>query len=332
MTTHGFLLGKFMPPHSGHLLCAEVGRRLCDVMTVFVCSHDAEPIDGHLRAEWMRKCLTAKGYRVIHMHRDIPQTPEEHPEFWPIWRAAIAEHHPEPIDWVLGSEGYIHRLAREVGARPFAVDPDRRIAPVSASAIRADAWANWDHVPGPVRPHYQRRLVLVGAESTGKTTLAEALAARLDSQPIPEYGRDYDALFRHGQDWVPADFETIMPGHMAFADALAHRGGPILIEDTDPVQTLVWAEMLLGHATEALVAKARAAVPGKTYLLLGHSTPWHDDGTRHFAETERRAQFTDRLAAWLDQFDADWHLIDAPDWTARTAAARDRLQALKHPE
>ena len=328
MTTRGFLLGKFMPPHAGHLYCADVGKARCDLMTVLVCSHDAEPIDGHLRAKWMRACLPQPGYRVLHMHRDIPQVPEDHPDFWLIWRAAIAEFHPEPIDWVFGSEGYVHRLAREVGARPFPVDPARQVVPVSATVIRDDPWSNWDHVPGPVRGHYQRHLVLVGAESTGKTVLAEALAARLVSVPIPEYGRDYDAVFRHGQDWVAADFEAIMEGHRALAETISARGGPIVVEDTDAVQTLVWAEALLGNVAESLVERARAVVSGKTYLLLDHATPWHDDGTRHFADPARRAWFTGRLRAWLDAFGAHWQRIEGADWAARTAAANARLDAL----
>lgn len=332
MTTRGFLLGKFMPPHAGHIFCAEVGKARCDVMTVIVCSHPAEPIEGQLRADWMRACLTQPGYRVLHMHRDIPQAPEDHPDFWSIWREAIAEFHPEPIDWVFGSEGYVHRLAREVGARPFPVDPDRCVVPVSASAIRDDPRSNWHYIPDPVRSFFQVRLVLLGAESTGKTTLAEALAARIGSRPIPEYGRDYDAMFRHGQDWVATDFDAILAGHKALADTTARRRGPIVIEDTDAIQTLVWAEALLRSAPEDLVKRARAEVPGKIYLLLDHATPWIDDGTRHFPEPSRREWFTERLQAWLTAFGADWHHVLGADWTSRTSTVNARLDELLSSE
>ena len=98
----GFLLGKFMPPHAGHLFLCEVARARVDRLTVLICSHDAEPIPGTLRAGWMAECLAGHDIRLLHMHRDIPQEPSEHPDFWPIWKAAIAEHHPEPIDWDFG--------------------------------------------------------------------------------------------------------------------------------------------------------------------------------------------------------------------------------------
>ena len=318
-----------MPPHAGHIFCAEVGKARCDVMTVLVCSHDAEPIDGYLRAEWVRACLTQPGYRVLHMHRDIPQTPEDSPDFWSIWRKTIAEYHPESIDWVFGSESYIHRLAREVGAKPFPIDNDRQIVPVSGTAIRNSPWQNWDYVPGVVRGYYQRRLVLVGAESTGKTTMAADMAERRKCQVIPEYGREYDALFRHGQSWLEADFEAIMAGHKAISDTMAARGGPVIVEDTDAVQTLVWAEVLLGKLSDALVNKARASVAGKSYLLLDHSTPWKDDGTRYFKDHARRAWFTQRLRSWLAEFGADFQLIEGEDWSSRLKEAYARLDALR---
>lgn len=163
----------------------------------------------------------------------------------------------------------------------------------TCTAIRDDPWGNWVHVLGSVRGHYQRRIVLVGAERTGKTTLTETLAAHLGTAPIPEYGRDYDALFRHGQTWDVADFEAIMVGHGALAQAAAMRG-----------------------------------VAGKTYLLLDPSTPWLDDGTRHFPDPARRVWFTDRLAVWLETFGASWQRVQGADWAERTREAQSVLVTL----
>ena len=90
----GFILGKFMPPHAGHLFACQVARQRVDELTVLVCSHDAEPIPGTLRAQWMRDSLPYPGIHIIHMHRDIPQVPEDHPDFWNIWKAATVLSSP----------------------------------------------------------------------------------------------------------------------------------------------------------------------------------------------------------------------------------------------
>lgn len=326
MTT-GFLLGKFMPPHADLFLC-EVARARVDRLTVLLCSHDAEPVPGDLRADWMAQSLRGTGIRLCHMHRDIPQEPAEHPDFWPIWKAAIAEYHPEPIDWVFGSEPYVVPLAETLSARPFIVDLERRAVPVSASQIRADPAAHWPHVPPPVRPWFQRRITLIGPESVGKTTLAADLAAQFGTGLIPEYGRDYDALFRGGAGWTAADFTAIAEGHLALAGPIARAAGPLLIEDTDPLQTLVWAEYLLGHAPPALLALVTRMPRPERYLLLGPQVAWQDDGTRYSGDPQVRGWFRDRLAHWLDRLGAPWTAIDAPGWAARRADAMRVIAAM----
>ena len=75
--TRGFLLGKFMPPHEGHLLLCDVATDLVDELTVLVCSRDCEPIPGDMRLHWMKESLGNKA-RVLHLHREIPQEPHDH--------------------------------------------------------------------------------------------------------------------------------------------------------------------------------------------------------------------------------------------------------------
>ncbi|MFV0411606.1 MAG: AAA family ATPase [Paracoccus sp. (in: a-proteobacteria)] len=318
----GFLLGKFMPTHAGHLFLCEAARARVDQLTVLLCSHDAEPIPGNLRADWMRECLAGTDIRLLHMHRDIPQEPADHPDFWAIWRAAIVEHHPEPIDWVFGSEDYVASLAKSVGAHPFIVDQGRQAVPVSASMIRTNPVRHWDRIPMPVRGYFQKRLTLLGPESAGKTTMAETLARELGAGLIPEYGRQYDALMRQGSGWSADDFAAIIEGHLALGGAISRRAAPLVIEDTDPVQTLVWAEYLLGTLPAGLARKVQSMPLPDHYLLLDHQTGWHDDGTRYSGAHEVRAWFTGRLAYWLDRIGADWTLIDQPDWADRLTRAR----------
>ena len=49
----GFVLGKFMPPHQGHVLLCDFARAYCETLTILVCSLESEPIPGRLRHAWM---------------------------------------------------------------------------------------------------------------------------------------------------------------------------------------------------------------------------------------------------------------------------------------
>ena len=283
MSTRGFLLGKFLPPHAGHIFMCRTAMQLCDELTVLVCTLDRDPIEGALRARWMRELLP--GARVVHFDRDVPQEPSEHPDFWTIWREICVGAHSERIDLVFGSEPYVIRLAQELGARPWMIDPDRIAFPVSGTAVRDEPWAYWHMIPGVVRPHFQKRIVTIGAESTGKTTLTALLASRYDTLQVPEYGRTYDA-WRTGE-WSPEDFTAISMGHAAMRAAISPQAGPLLFEDTDELATRVWEKALTGGVS----LRPRPARPADLYLLLDTDLTWMDDGTRYMADQAFRQRF-----------------------------------------
>ena len=151
MTT-GFLLGKFLPPHRGHMHLIETARGQVDRLTVLVCSIRREPIPGALRYAWVRGLYP--DVDVQHCLDENPQVPEEHPDFWAIWVASIRRFMPAGPDLVFSSELYGDELARRLGARHVLVDLERRCVPVSGTLVRARPFEYWDYIPEPVRAYY----------------------------------------------------------------------------------------------------------------------------------------------------------------------------------
>jgi HTH-type transcriptional repressor of NAD biosynthesis genes len=317
--TTGFLLGKFLPPHEGHRFLARTAAGMCDDLTVLVCSLPDDPIPGRLRHDWMTAMLP--GVRVLHHDRVVPQEPADHPDFWPIWREICLATQGGRIDLVFGSEPYVHRLAAEVGAAPVLIDPERLAFPTSGTAVRADPFGQWRFVPTELRPHLQARVVLVGAESVGKSTLARDLAAEFDTLYVPEYGRIHDANRAPGP-WTEADFARIMTGHRAMRRAMAGQAGPVLFEDTDPLLTQVWQGFLTG-------APVTTPPPdlAELYLVLDIDRPWIDDGTRYQGDPAERAGFQAAVLAQLDRFGAK-RVVITGTWAERRARCRDAVQAL----
>jgi NadR type nicotinamide-nucleotide adenylyltransferase len=321
VTTRGFLLGKFMPPHAGHLSICRMADTLVDELTVMVCTLDREPIPGSLRASWLHDLVPRA--RVVHFDRDIPQEPAEHPDFWSIWRQAIREVHPEPIDMVFGSDLYVTRLAEELGGQPVPVDPSRRAFPVSGSEVRADPAGQWRFIPGEVRPWYQKRVVTFGAESTGKSSLAERLAGWLGGPVVPEYGRAHEAV-RGDRPWSASELIELARRHEAHRAAIAPWAGPVLIEDTDPLLTAVWARMLLGDWVPELEARPRADL----YLLMGVDVPFVQDGIRYFQDGGGRRRFTALCEEVLERTGAQVERITG-SWDQREAQAMAAVERLR---
>jgi len=74
----GFLLGKFMPVHRGHMYLIECARSQVRRLTVLVCTLEKEPIPGDLRYRWVRDLYPEAN--VQHLTDEKPSYPEEHPD------------------------------------------------------------------------------------------------------------------------------------------------------------------------------------------------------------------------------------------------------------
>jgi len=319
VTKRGFLLGKFMPPHAGHMALVRAARALVDELTVLVCWLPDDPIPGEARLAWMRDLLL--DCRVLGHGASVPQAPEDAPEFWPIWRGIVAAAHPEPIDYVFAGEDYGTELARQVGGffvplggRVLGLSDDP-VAGLSASAVRSNPAAHWSYLPPPVQAHYRRTVCLHGAESTGKTTLAAALAAETGALTVGEYGRSHCEV--HREPLSLDDLLLIGRAQQAMIAAAGQWAGPLLLADTDPLMTAAWCEMLLGERPAELMQAPKADL----YLLLEPDLPWVDDGTRFFSDPADRHRF----AKLVEQV-----LIDARVPFARIAGqGPNRLEAAR---
>lgn len=130
------VLGKFMPPHAGHLYLCEFARQWVDDLTIVVGTMANEPIPGTQRIAWMRELFPFD--HVVHLANENPQRPWEHPDFWSIWKASLESVLARRPDFYFGAEPYNEEFAELLGARFVAVDHGRTIVPVSATDIRTD--------------------------------------------------------------------------------------------------------------------------------------------------------------------------------------------------
>lgn len=322
----GFLLGKFMPPHAGHLSLIRAARALVDELTVLVCWLPDDPFPGEMRLQWMRDL--APDCRVVGHGAFVPQAPEDSADFWPIWRGIVAEAHPEPIDYLFAGEDYGAELARQVGGlfvplggRVLGLSGDP-VAGLSASAIRADPGAHWHYLPAPVQAHYRRTVCLHGAESTGKSTLAASLAAETGALTVGEYGRSHCEV--HRGPLTLDDLLLIGRAQTAMIAATREWAGPLLIADTDALMTAAWCEMLLGTRPPELMAAPKADL----YLLFEPDLPWIDDGTRFFSDAADRHRFAMIVEQVLVDAGVPFARVSGQG-EARLAAARAAIGAMQ---
>ncbi len=168
------------------------------------------------------------------------------------------------------------------------------------------------------------RVVLIGSESTGKTTLAADLAARYGTVWSPEFARAYVDR-KHGP-LERSDVEPIARGQIAGEDEAARRASRLLILDTDLLSTVVYGRHYYGRCPDWVEKAARRRL-GDLYLLHHPDVPWVVDGAQR-DQPQAREQVHARFQAALEAFGARYVDLRGT-WPERRAAAVAAINALR---
>lgn len=289
--TRGLVWGKFLPLHAGHVHLIETALAATDELVVVLGARRDEPIPRATREGWLRELFPTADIRA---HWDDLPVDYDDPAVWDLQLAQLREVVPEDVDVVFTSEAYGDELARRLAARHVCVDLTRTTYPVSGTAVRADLAGTWRLLPPPVKQSLCRRVIVLGAESTGTTTLAEALAAELGTTWVPEFGRQW-TYDREPGPWRSEEFDHVARTQNAQEDAAARAARvPWVVGDTDALATTVWHERYLG----APMHHGHVRVP-YLYVLTRDDIPFVQDGIRdgEHLRGQMTARFREVLAA-----------------------------------
>jgi NadR type nicotinamide-nucleotide adenylyltransferase len=336
---HGLVIGKFYPPHEGHLFLIESAAARCGAVTVLVMAARCETIALNSRVAWLRASLDDVPHAAVTgVACDVPVDFADQ-AVWQaqvaVMRAALRRDHRPGVDVVFSSEPYGDELAAWLGCKHVEVDRGRAAVPVSASRIRADLPGWWDWVVPAARTGLAARVIVVGAESTGTTTVARELARAYRTRGgvwartrwVPEVGRAYTiAKWRHAAraaasagrpmpaldelDWSAEDFDAVATMQTRREERAAATGSPLLVCDTDAFATSVWERRYLGPRARGLQPWAKTLLPRRdVYLLTSHEgVRWQDDGLRE-GELAVREEMTGWFADALTAAGHSWALL-----------------------
>ncbi len=133
-----------------------------------------------------------------------------------------------------------------------------------------------------------KKIVIIGPESTGKSTLCEQLAAHFNTAWCPEYARQF--LLAHGKHYTYADLLEIAKGQIALEDQLSGsaKNGLYFI-DTNMYVMQVWCEYVFNKCHQFIIDQI---VERKydLYLLCNTDLPWSFDELREYPEKKNRIE------------------------------------------
>jgi HTH-type transcriptional repressor of NAD biosynthesis genes len=145
-----------------------------------------------------------------------------------------------------------------------------------------------------------KKIVLYGPESTGKTMLAQKLAAHYTTLYVPEYARHYLDLKRELYDpfgrksseiCQPPDIPQIVIGQVALEEAFSEQAKNILFCDTNPLMTYVYNKYYFKEQAE-WIASAAMERNYSLYLLTNIDIPWVPDPPHRDRPDDREELYT----------------------------------------
>jgi NadR type nicotinamide-nucleotide adenylyltransferase len=267
------VIGKFYPFHLGHDRLIAVAKEQVDEVVVLCCAHARQAIPGEVRARWIRE--SHPDVTVLEVEDDLPEAPAP-------WAARTVEVLGRQPDLVFTSEDYGNEYAELMGARHISVDPGWRDFPISGTQLRGDLGAHWPMLAPGAKAGLARRVCVIGAESTGTTTLAQDLARPFATCWVPEFGRSYwegRRYLKAADSWSEDEFVRIALGQQRQEDDLARRANKVLICDTDAIATHMWHRHYRGTYSDRVLELARLRTY-VLYLVTCPDFPFVQDGTR----------------------------------------------------
>lgn len=166
------------------------------------------------------------------------------------------------------------------------------------------------------------RIAILGAESSGKSTLAEALAKRYGTLWVPEYLREFVAT--RGRVPYETDQYPIARTQMEREHALAAKADRFLFCDTTPLMTGLYSRVYWGRVDHQLSVLERVHDYAYT-LVAAPDTPWEPDGLMRESE-EVRQRVHRMVIAKLDEHRIPFVLVTG-DLPQRLRQVEDLLGA-----
>lgn len=121
------------------------------------------------------------------------------------------------------------------------------------------------------------RIAILGAESTGKTTLAESLARHFGTVWVPEYAREY--MSKNPGDYSIDDIVSISKEQLRMENELAQKASRLLFTDTEFIIAKVWCEDVFGTCPRWIEEQVQLH-RYDLYLLTANDLPWVPDPLR----------------------------------------------------
>ena len=342
MSTIGAITLKAAPLHSGHIYAITQASTQVDHLYV-ILSFDEKWLDTLDNASYWKERLTKKN-RLLWLkttfsnldhitiicvdETDISAYPDGVSDWAYKVKGELKPYGVDHIDkWFSSEPEYTWWITKYFNCPNIIIDADRKVFNISATKVRQNPYKYWEFLPSIVRKDLLIKVVIIGTESSSKSTLTKYLAKMFNTSWVAEYGRTYCEEDMCGDEGLLSlkDYGIIASNRYYQEKEAERTANKLLFLDTNAFVTQFYCELYEGRPNPLV----DAYIEEEKYdmvIHLGDDVKWVDDGLRVNSDRKKTSKLFYKM---LDKYKVvennDYHFIDG-DYKQRLDKAVDLIK------
>lgn len=302
--TVGFIGGKFLPVHSGHVYAITKASKLVDELYVIVSWSDKRDkllcekfgnmkvIPPEVRCSWLGEIFAKNPIvKIINIEDKYGLDDYNWEEGAEQFRQAIGKSITHVFS---GEKSYKDLFLKLYPEAEFVLISEKNEFTISATTIRnaVNLFKYWTFFPKPVQAYYTKKILITGTESCGKSILTENLANIFNTAYVHEIGRDY--CEQYSNQLTLEMFDRIAMEHYLIQEEKKKQSNKILFVDSDAVVTQYYLKMYHARHSE-FIDKVIQMQSFDLVFYLEPDVKWVEDGYRFAGDEKKRIKLNNEL-------------------------------------